>query len=60
MLEVDDTEKMSKKLSAQAAEGWHVVSQSTVFLSETSGGLLGIAGGTRQEGILYTLEREKR
>ena len=51
---------MSKKLSAQAAEGWHVVSQSTVFLSETSGGLLGIAGRTRQEGILYTLEREKR
>jgi hypothetical protein len=26
VLEVDDTEKMSKKLSAQAAEGWHVVS----------------------------------
>jgi hypothetical protein len=60
MLEVDDTEKLSKKLSAQAAEGWHDVSQSTVFLSEASGGLMGFSGGTRQEGILYTLEREKR
>ena len=60
MLEVDDTENMSEKLNAQAAEGWRVVSQSTVFLSETSGGLMGLSGGTRQEGIFYTLEREKR
>ena len=40
-------------------EGWQVVSQSTVFLSESSGGIGGLSAGTRTEGIAYTLKREK-
>ena len=40
-------------------EGWQVVSQSTVFLSETSAGMFGCSGSTRTEGIAYTLKREK-
>ena len=40
-------------------EGWQVVSQSTVFLSESSGGIGGFSAGTRTEGIAYTLKREK-
>ena len=40
-------------------EGWQVVSQSTVFLSENSVGIGGFAGSTRKEGIAYTLKREK-
>ena len=55
ILEVGNTDKMSMELNKYAADGWQVVSQSTVFLSETSAGLMGLAGGTRQEGILYTL-----
>lgn len=59
ILEVGNTDKMSMELNKYAADGWQVVSQSTVFLSETSAGLMGLAGGTRQEGILYTLCRKK-
>jgi transcription elongation factor Elf1 len=55
IVEVGNTDKMSMELNKYAADGWQVVSQSTVFLSETSGGLMGLSGGTRQEGILYTL-----
>ena len=40
-------------------EGWQVVAQSTVFLSETSASLGGLGGGTKTEGIAYTLKREK-
>ena len=60
ILEVGSAYNMSRELNKYAAGGWCVVSQSTVFLSETSGGLMGFAGGTRQEGILYTLCREKK
>ena len=59
ILEVGNTDKMSMELNKYASDGWQVVSQSTVFLSETSAGLMGLAGGTRQEGILYTLCRKK-
>lgn len=55
IIEVGNTGKMSEELNKYVADGWQVVSQSTVFLSETSGGLMGLSGGTRQEGILYTL-----
>ena len=57
ILEIKSTGEMSRELNKYASEGWHVVSQSTVFLSETSG-LMGLSGGTRQEGILYTLCRK--
>ena len=40
-------------------EGWQVVSQSTVFLSESSAGFGGLSNGSRTEGIAYTLKREK-
>ncbi len=40
-------------------EGWQVVSQSTVFLSESSSGFGGLSSGSRTEGIAYTLKREK-
>jgi len=40
-------------------EGWQVVAQSTVFLSETSASWGGLGGGTKTEGIAYTLKREK-
>ena len=40
-------------------EGWQVVSQSTVFLSETSAGFGSLERGTKTEGIAYTLKKEK-
>ena len=59
ILEVKSTGDMSSELNKYASDSWHVVSQSTVFLSETSNGLPGLSGGIRQEGILYTLCRKK-
>lgn len=39
-------------------EGWYVISQSTVFLSETSGGIGGFGAGTREEGIAMILRKD--
>ena len=58
VIEVASSGAMSQELNRYARDGWRVVSQSTIFMSETSG-LMGLSGGTRQEGILYTLMREK-
>ena len=59
LLDIEHPQAMAEKLNAQAKKGWQVVSQSTIFLSETSPGILGLGNGERQEGILYTLKREK-
>lgn len=40
-------------------EGWYVVSQSTVLVSEKKNGLQGIVGTVKKEGIAYTLARQK-
>lgn len=57
--QIFEFDEIPQGLSALAADGWEVVSQSTIFLSEGSAGLLGISGGTRTEGIGYTLKRFK-
>lgn len=57
VLAIEDVEKKLNNLWIN--EGWQVVSQSTVFLSELSAGLGGISAGARTEGIAYTLKREK-
>lgn len=59
ILEVAAAPEMTRQLNLYVREGWRVISQSTIFISETSAGLMGLGGGTKQEGILYTLEREK-
>ena len=57
VLKFEDVETTLNRLWRN--EGWQVVAQSTVFLSETSASLGGIGGGTKTEGIAYTLKREK-
>ena len=56
ILELDNIESTLNRLWRN--EGWEVVSQSTVFLSENSLGVGGFSGGTRKEGIAFTLKRE--
>ena len=56
ILELDNVEYTLNRLWRD--EGWQVVSQSTVFLSESSLGVGGFSGSTRKEGIAFTLKRE--
>lgn len=58
VIEIDEPDKMAEKLNLYAKDGWIVVSQSTIFLSEGGVGFLGIESGTRKEGILYTFKKE--
>jgi DNA-directed RNA polymerase subunit RPC12/RpoP len=60
VIEIDEPDKMAEQLNLYAKDGWLVVSQSTIFLSEGSIGLYGFGAGTRREGILYTFKREKK
>ena len=39
-------------------EGWYVVSQSTVFLKESSGSIGGFGTGTREEGLALILRKD--
>ena len=52
----DEVEEILNMLYRQ--EGWYVVSQSTVFLSETSGGIGGFGAGTREEGLALILRKD--
>ena len=56
ILEFDNIEYTLNRLWRD--EGWQVISQSTVFLSESNLGVGGFSGGTRKEGIAFTLKRE--
>ena len=52
----DDVERIVNTLYKE--EGWYVVSQSTVFLSETSGGIGGFGAGTREEGLALIFRKD--
>ncbi len=39
-------------------EGWYVISQSTVFLSESSGSIGGFGSGRREEGLALILRKD--
>ncbi len=58
ILKIEEIESTLNRLWLN--EGWHVVSQSTVFLSEQSLGIGSFTGSTRTEGIAYTLKRERK
>lgn len=58
VIEIDEPDKMAEQLNLYAKDGWLVVSQSTIFLSEGEVGFFGIESGTRKEGILYTFKKE--
>lgn len=57
ILELDKIEYTLNRLWRE--DGWQVVSQSTVLLSESSLGVGGFSAGTKKEGIAFTLKREK-
>lgn len=56
VLKFNDAEEFLNTLSF---DGWEVVSHSTVFLSESSIGIWGASGSTREEGIAVILSKEE-
>lgn len=44
--------------SLYCSEGWYVISQSTIFLGETSAGWGGLGAATREEGLALILRRD--
>lgn len=58
VIEIDKPDEMSEKLNLYAKDGWLVVSQRTIFLSEGMVGFGGIGVGTKCEAILYTFKKE--
>lgn len=56
VVEFKDAEEIINHL--WQSEGWYVVSQSTVFLSESSGGWGGLSAGTKTEGLALVFRRD--
>ena len=50
-------EDVEDTINQFATDDWEVISHSTVFLSENSGGLWGVSAGTREEGLSIILSK---
>ena len=56
IVKFDDVERIVNSLYRE--EGWYVISQSTVFLSESSGSIAGFGAGTREEGLALIFRKD--